>query len=562
MAIKTRRQKPKLEGWAKVRAERNKFDAARWAYELRNAGDYSDYDFSLGHNSAVSFIDDLKHTGDFAGKPFELELWQEAMLRLIFDEEGLPRYRYVLIGLPRKNGKTELVAAIVIYLMFGTGLGHQNIYSASGDAEQAGLIHRAAASMINQSEPLFDRANVYKGNVKRIVWETAHSEYKALSSEAYSKFGLRPSVNVFDEVHVFPNEDLHTALETAFGATKRPFTIYITTAGYDQTSLCFRLWKRAREAMADPKSDPKFLGILYEFREGDDWQDEAVWHRINPGLGKFRGLENLRDDMADALRSPLKENSHRQYYLNEWTNQAVRWISERSWAACGLKNHPWEAEELIGLSCYAGFDYGVTGDMACLWLVFPMADGTIKTAGRAWVPKNGKWRNESRNRDRYIEWHREGLLRFTDKHDSLNTAIDEDQVEKEIVELNEKFPFFLLCGDRAYCNRLLTRLLNDHMIPTNGIPQGSVTLNEACVTLEKMVLNEEIHHGDSPILNWNIQNASVKRNSTGLIHPDKTIATERIDGLAALVNALAAYSGDKEQRWSSSIYEKSGSLAL
>ena len=542
-----------MTSWDKERRKRDKFTSQDWAHALRNAGDYSTYEFSLGHNPAVSFIDDLKHTGDFAGKPFELELWQEAMLRLIFDQEGLPRYRYVFIGLPRKNGKTELVAAVVIYLMFGSGLGHQNIYSASGDAEQAGLIHRAAASMINQSEPLSDRANIYKGNVKRILWETAHSEYKALSSEAYSKFGLRPSVNLYDEVHVFPNEDLHTALETAFGATKRPFTIYITTAGYDQTSLCYQLWQRAREAMADPKSDPKFLGILYEFREGDDWQDEAVWARINPGLGKFRSLENLRDDMTSALRSPIKENSHRQYYLNQWTNQAVRWINEDVWKACGSYFRP--SKERVGDPCYGGYDHGVTGDMACVALLWPTFDGA-KCWVHGFVPRDGKWRDEIRNKDRYPQWERDGYLTFTE-----GNVVDEDVIEEYIVKLHDMFPIMSFFADRAYAKRLLTRLFNNHMIPVKEITQGPIQMNEACVKFEEMVLDGTLNHGENEILTWNVGNASVKLGTTGLMHLNKSSSTERIDGLAALLNALAALVADPENR-SQSVYSQPGQLAL
>jgi phage terminase large subunit-like protein len=553
LAIKQQTTKPAPTAWDKERRKRNKLTAADWAQALSGAGDYSAYEFSLGSNPAVAFIDHLTHTGDYAGKPFELELWQEAMLRLIFDPEGIPRYRYVLIGLPRKNGKTELIAAVVCYLIFGTGIRAQNIYSGSGDAEQAGLIHKAAAAMIQQNEELSGVAHVYKGNVKRILFEPMGTEYKALSSEAYSKFGLRPSVNLYDEVHVFPNRELHSALETAFGATKRPFTIYITTAGWDRTSLCWELWQRAREAMRDPASDPKFLGILYEFKEDDDWTDEATWHQINPGLGKFRSLENLREDFQKAVRFPAYENEFRQFYLNQWTEQAQRWISVDSWNACA--DCLGDLDIPFGTPCYAGFDHGVTGDMSAFWLAWPI-NGGVKVAGRCWVPKDGKWRDELRNKDRYELWHKTGKLRFTP-----GNAMDEEQIRKEIAEFNEHTPIISLFADRAYCTGMLNWLFNECMIPVKGIPQGSVTLNEACVALEEMVLAREIEHGGNPILDWAMANASVKRNSTGLIHPDKSSATERIDALSALINALAAMKADPENR-STLVYEQAGQLAL
>lgn len=566
MTAQATTRRPKLTAWERERRKRDKYDSAKWADALRNAGDYSGYTFSLGHNPAVYFIDQLTHTGDYAAQSFELQLWQEAILRLMFDQEGLNRYRYVFIGLPRKNGKTELVAAIVLYLMAGTGIRSQNIYSASGDAEQAALIHRAAASMVHQNEKLSEVCNVYKGNVKRITLEPLGSEYKALSSDAELKFGLRPSVNVFDEVHVFPNRDLHAALETAFGATKRPFTIYISTAGWDRTSLCYELWDRARHAMRDPKSDPRFLGILYEFHDDEDnWQDEKVWHRINPGLGTFCNLDNFRHDMEHAAKFPGYENECKQFYLNQWTEQQERWISRDEWQQCIGHVNP---AEMVGEPCYAGFDGSKTGDMTALWLIWPTPKG-IKCAGRCWAPREGKWRDELRNKDRYEKWSKPDAdgavyLHLT-KDDTaatgLDNAINEAQIEREIVELNEKFPMISLFADRAYFQQMLTRLFNEAGIPVKAIPQTCMHLNEPCVTLERMILDRSIEHGGNPILDWNVANASIVRNTTGLIHPNKTSATERIDGLAALLNALAGYIDDEADR-SASVYERPGMLAL
>jgi phage terminase large subunit-like protein len=548
-AVKTRR---KLSPWDRERKRRNNLSNQDWADALRGAGDYSAYEFSLGPNPAVNFIDQLTHTGDFAGQPFQLELWQEAILRLIFDAGGMPRYRYVFIGLARKNGKTEIVGAIVTYMLFGTGIKAQNIYSGSGDADQAGLIHKAAAAMIQANEELSAVSRVYKGNIKRILFEPLGSEYKALSSEAYSKFGLRPSVNLFDEVHVFPNEDLHTALETAYGATRRPFTIYITTAGWDRTSLCWRLWQRARLAQANPKSDPRFLSILYEFREGDDWKDPAVWERINPGLKAFGNIEEFQGKFDDAIRSPLEENTFRQYRLNQWTEQESRWLSLDEWLQCAGEVDP---AQMIGEPCYAGFDGAKTGDMAALWLVWPSATG-IKCAGRCWAPRDGKWRDEPRNKDRYELWAKEGFLHFTP-----GTSIDEAIIEREIIERHEQFTFLKIMADRAYYTRMLNNLFNEAMIPVEALPQTAVHLNEPCVTLERMILERTIEHGNNPILNWNVQNASIVRQTTGLIRPNKSSTTERIDGLAALLNALVGYIEDEEQR-GALIYEHKGQLAL
>jgi phage terminase large subunit-like protein len=497
---------------------------------------------------AVEFINRLTHTGDFSGEPFCLRQWQEDdFIRGIFGQDGRPRYRRVFGALPRKQGKTELVAAILLYLMLGTGKRDQRIYSASGDREQAALIYSAAAAMIANSEYLSSVCHVYKSR-KEIEVARLGSTYKALSSEAFSKHGLRPSAVLFDELHVMPNRDLFNSLMTAFGATINPLTIMITTAGYDRTSLCWEQWSYARGVRDGLIEDPTFLPIIYEADPADDWREEATWRKAMPALGDFCQLEFIRDECKRAQQIPAYENTFRQLYLNQWTEQAQRWLSVEAWKACGSRFNP---DELIGHSCYAGFDGAVTGDMACFWMVFPTDKG-VRTIGHGWVPRDGKWRDEPRNRDRYRLWNQQGFLTFTD-----GNTIDRRKIRADIGTFNQKYPITQMLADRAYSMDLLNDLFNEEGMNVKGIAQGPLSLNEACVRLEELVLSGAIEHGSNPILDWNISNASLKRGTTGLVYPDRSSATERIDGLMALVYALAAYVSDPES-YGPSVYEKRG----
>ena len=135
--------------------------------------------------------------------PFKLRPWQEDIVRQIFNDDGTARYRTVFIALPRKRGKTELISAVLLFLLFGTGKQAQRIYSASGDREQAALIYGAAAAMIRQSEALSGVAQIYDG-YKRLEFAPAGSKYQALSSEHAQKFGLRPSVLLLDRLPCSP----------------------------------------------------------------------------------------------------------------------------------------------------------------------------------------------------------------------------------------------------------------------------------------------------------------------------------------------------------------------
>lgn len=500
----------------------------------------------------MRFINGLKHTGDFSGEPFALRPWQREIVEAIFDESGKARYRKVFIALPRKQGKTELVAAILLYLMFGTGRRGQRIYSGSGDREQAALVYGAAASMIRQSEALSGCALAYDG-YKRIACEPLDSIYQALSSDAPRKHGLRPSVVLLDELHVFPNRDLFNALMTAFGATLDPLTIMITTAGFDRTSLCWEQWQYARGVRDGTIDDPTFLPILWEAEPEDDWTAEATWRKAMPALGDFCQLDFIREECRRAQELPAYENTFRQLYLNQWTEQATRWLSAAAWAACG---EPFDESDLRDMPCYGGLDKAVTRDMAVYVRLFVGGDGTHYALAHGWVPEAGAWRKEPRNRDRYEAWRRQGYLTFVP-----GDALDDRPLEEAIVRWEAEHPHRLILGDRAYAMSFLGRLYNDHGLPVRGLPQGPITLNEPMVRLEEMVAQRRIRHGGNPLLAWNVQNAVIRKQSTGLMLLDKAQAAERIDGLAALLDALRGAIDDPEGG-NRSVYEQRGLLVI
>jgi phage terminase large subunit-like protein len=180
-----------------------------------------------------------------------------------------------------------------------------------------------------------------------------------------------------------------------------------------------------------------------------------------------------------------------------------------------------------------------------------------------WAPERGKWRNEPRNRDRYEDWHRRGYLTFTP-----GTTTDHQAIEDWIADVHlgitrdpaTTTPLREMFADRAYCTQLINNLFNRHRLPVKGIPQTPLALNEAMKLLEELVLSGRIEHAGNPILAWNVANAVVSRTKTGLMVLDKEQATERIDGLAALVDALAAATAGAESE--RSVYEEEGVLLL
>jgi phage terminase large subunit-like protein len=287
---------------------------------------------------AIKLINQLTHTkGPFAGQPFTLRPWQVKILKQLFKtkKDGRRQYRTCLLMLPRKNGKSEICAALAIYfLLFDNEIGAE-VYSAAADKDQAALVFNVAAQMI-RNDPELDAKCEIIDSQKRIVYRATGSFYRAISAEAYSKHGFNASVVIYDELHAAQTRELWDVLSTSQGARAQPLMMAITTAGYDRHSILWELYAHARKVKENPTIDPTFLPILYEAPMGADWTDEKVWKACNPALGDFRSLEEMRIAAARAKEIPAQENTFRRLYLNQWTEQAARWIQMTAWDACNV----------------------------------------------------------------------------------------------------------------------------------------------------------------------------------------------------------------------------------
>lgn len=296
------------------------------------------FDEALAAESVEFFPALLKFTeGERAGSPFELEAWQAAIVANLFGwyrPDGTRRYREAFVFVPRKNGKSCLLAGLLLHeLMRGNEPGAQ-LYSAAAEREQAALIYRHAAQMVAQEPELSVRC-ACKPSMK--VIERTDGEwcmYKALSADAFTKHGLSPSFVVVDELHAHPNRELVDVLLTGTGARRQPLVVYITTADYQRPSICNEKYEYAVKVRDGSHSDPAFLPVIYEAAESDDWTDPEVWKKANPNYGISVREEYLSRECEKAKATPGYENTFRRLHLNQRTQQDVRWLSMDAWNSC------------------------------------------------------------------------------------------------------------------------------------------------------------------------------------------------------------------------------------
>jgi phage terminase large subunit-like protein len=480
----------------------------------------------------IAFINSLTHTkGAFGGQTFNLRPWQTRILRKLFKKrkDGLRQYRTCLLMLPRKNGKSELAAAIALYGLLADGETGAEVYSAAADKDQAGLVFGVAAQMI-RNDPQLDNECYIVDSQKRIVHKQSGSSYKAISAEAYSKHGFNASVVVYDELHAAPDRRLYDVLSTSMGARTQPLMLVISTAGFDRHSILWELYAHARKVEEHPALDPTFLPILYEAPIDAEWTDEKVWKKANPALGDFRSLEEMRILAARAKEIPAQENTFRRLYLNQWTEQAARWIQMPAWDACRVAI---DRATLQGRRCYVGMDLSSTIDLTALVAVFPDDDGSFDVLAQCFVPADHIRDRSRRDKVPYDQWARDGSI----------TAIPGPTVDYEVVRTAllawcAEFDVQLVAFDPWNATDLVSRLGKQDGIQCVQMRQTYAALSAPTKSLERSILARQLRHNGHPVLRWCVSNVAVESDPAGNLKPSKVASTERIDAVVALIMAV------------------------
>ncbi|MFH6671583.1 terminase large subunit [Streptococcus suis] len=506
---------------------------------------------------AVAFINNLSHTkGKWAGKRFDLLPWQEQIVRDLFGivkEDGNRQFLTAYIEIPKKNGKSELAAAIALYLLYADNEASAEVYGAACDRNQASIVFDVAKQMVQMSRPLEKRSKIM-GATKRIVNYSNAGFYQVLSAETGTKHGLNVSGLVFDEIHAQPNRHLYDVLTKGSGdAREQPLFFIITTAGTDRNSICYELHTKALDILNGRKKDTSFYPVVYGLSDDDDWNDEANWLKANPSLGHTIGIDRVREAYQQALDNPAEENVFKQLRLNMWTSSSVAWIPEHVYAK---GNDPIQYESLKGRSCYAGLDLSSTSDITAFVLVFPprFEEENYIVLPFFWLPEDTLELRCRRDHVLYDVWERQGYIKTTE-----GNVVHYGFIEKFIEDLSEIYHIKEIAYDRWNATQMVQNLegMGLTMVPFG---QGYKDMSPPSKELYKLMMEGKIQHGGHPVLKWMGQNVVMRQDPAGNIKPDKEKSVEKIDGIVALIMGLDRCI--RHQTDEGSVYDERGILSF
>lgn len=491
----------------------------------------------LGYGErAVRFLRALKHPKNPArGHGFQLDPWQERIVRRIYGprrEDGTRIVRTVVLLLPRGNRKTSLSAALALLHTLGPErVPFGEVLSAAADRKQARIGFAEAASIIRMDKRLQGVSRIQDGQRHRITSTKHGSFYEAISADAGTQHGRTPAFVLADELHVWKKRELWDVLRTGLTKTKGALLIVATTAGRGQENVAFDIVDYARKVALGEIEDPATLPILFEAARDADWRDEALWHRVNPGLAnEFLDIDSLRQMAREAERRIGDREAFRQFHLNTWLDNSTDPFVDMAIYDEGAS--PVDIDALKDRPCWLAVDLSSNHDLTCIVAAWRADDGGYIVHPWFFCPADNLQAKADRDQAPYPTWAEKGFITPTP-----GNVVDYRTVEDKIRELCVTFKVQEIAFDPHMATVMMASLAEDGL-PAVAMRQGWVTMAPAIKELERAIVGRQLTHGGHPVLRWNFDNIAVHTDSAGnrMFHKGKS--RDRIDGAQATAMAV------------------------
>lgn len=494
------------------------------------------YDSKKAHK-AIKFMETFAHhhEGALAPQLIKLELWQKALVSVIFgivDKTGARQFREVLIIIARKNGKTLFAAAIAEYMAFLDGEYGARIYFVAPKLQQANLCYDAFYQMIRQ-EPELD--SLCKKRRTDVYIESTNSSAQPLAFSAQKSDGLNISCCIADEISSWRGDaglKFYEVLKSSFGARRQGLLLNISTAGYENESIYDELMKRSTRVLLGDSNETRLAPFLYMIDEVDKWNDINELQKSNPNLGVSVTVDYLLEEIAVAEGSLSKKAEFITKYCNIKQNSSLAWLSTQTVEKCCQGNL--DLNDFRNSYAVCGIDLSQTTDLTCACVVIEK-EGTLNVFAKFWLPSERIDEATERDGVPYRIFMQKGWIEpsgenFVDYNDCYNWL-------RSLVEEYEIYP--LQVGYDRYSAQYLIQALRSYSFHCDDVYQGD-NLWGVMQSVEGLMKDGRINIGNNDLLKMHFLDSAVKMNTErGRGRLIKVKPNVHIDGMAALLDAMA-----------------------
>jgi phage terminase large subunit-like protein len=489
--------------------------------------------------------------GRWAGQPLKLLDWQRDYLMRLFGwrtRDGKRRFKTTYLEVAKKNGKSTLVSALCLFFLLADGEGAPEVYLNAVDRAQADLVFEEAARMVDKSPELKSRLEVTRSK-GRIIDPIGYGKIQKNSADAPSKDGVNASASIFDELHRFKSRDLWEVFEYAGASREQPLRIVITTAGEEESGPWFEQREYSEKVNAGVIPDVSHLGVVYRALPDDELESPDTWRKANPSLGVTLNEDDFRKDLQKAKNTPTDWANFLRLRLNIVIRGDQAFIAIGQWDACNA-----HATLVKGDPIWIGLDLSSIDDLTAAVTISGDPESGFDVVPRFWLPEENIADLEKRHQVPYRTWADGEFIELTP-----GNVVDYSFVRREVVIQASQHDCRKVFCDPYNAAKLALELKEQDGLPVEFLRQGFLSLSAPTKELLRLILCGKLRHGGHPILRWHASNSVAEQDAAGNLKLSKKKSSKKIDGMAALVNAIAAATSEITE---TSVYEERGLLFL
>jgi phage terminase large subunit-like protein len=481
----------------------------------------------------------LNHYSDKGWFPFMPEPWQAAIIYVLFGwkkKNGNRRFNYAYIEIPKKNGKTTFASVIANYFLLFDGEPRAQVYCAATAEKQAHICFDTASQMIVNSPKIYKSQSLgISVLTNNISVRATYSKMEPIGRDSKTIEGVNPHCAVFDEYHVFTEENnlVFKNIKSATVNRKQPMILIITTAGFEKDLPCFAFRNLSIDILKGIKKQANIFSVIYTI-DDDDWKDKKSWIKANPNWGVSVLPERFEEEFISATNSRTDEVTFKTKNLNLWVDAPTVWIPDEKWMEC---THGIKYEDLAGQECYAGIDLASHIDIIALALFFPNVKGHPALRLFFWIPEDKV--KEKEDRVDYAVWAKQGWITIMP-----GSIIDVDQVSSDVLRHLTEYKVKGFAYDPYMAHHGVIQNIQKGGFPVDQLDlyaQSLKNMSAPTKEFEKIISSGELEHFNNPVMRWMMRNVVILVDTNENIKPDKKRSREKIDGPIAAITAIGEY---------------------
>lgn len=482
--------------------------------------------------------------GHWATKNIVYEPWQcfvfMNIMGFINSKTKFRRFRVAHLEVARGNAKSTMASQMLLYFLALDNPNGNQVSTVATKREQARIVLDSARGMAKKNESFLRHTGV-KVLAHSITHEESNSVARALSSDYGGLDGLQDILAICDELHAMSRK-VFEVITSGMSKRKDSLTMCITTAGDDTQSVGYFQTEYAKKVATGQVEDDSFFSAVYTLDDDDDWADEKVWIKANPGLGGSVDLDSLRAKVEKAMVSPSDIPNIRIKHMNQWISEAHAFFDLQLWDKCA--DPTLKLEDFKGELVRMGLDLASHVDIASIGYVIKKG-GIFYVFDESYLPEDTIKNKHNAFYDNCVA---DGSLKV-----SKGAVINYEAIQERLKQAGKDFKVLECMYDPWNATETAQKV--SEKIEMVKVPMNTANLSEPLKRFDAAIRDGKLRHNGSKLLRWCIGNVVAKEDHNGNVFPRKSHEKLKIDPVVALVLAFVGWVASDEE---TSVYQERG----